>query len=483
MMLRPARPNSAVALPMTRYLRVSTLLVLLFAAVPAQAQSTEDNSVFDFSLPGARSRALAGAFVAIADDATSVYSNPAGLTGLFRPEVSLELRHWRLTSGVIDSGHAFGPASNVGIDTVNGARDREWESSLNGVSFVSFAYPRRRWAVGVFSHQLARYKRDRQTNGAFFNCQGGYRGDNPTPPFCEQSQLDGIDRLFPATQTFDLGIRSGGVAAAFDAPWKLSVGMALQVFHFTLDAVNTVYAARGADKFAPPNRSPQNVELVGTQSGSDVAVGVNAGVLWRPTEKWSAAATFRQGPQFHYHVKTTTGPATLSVPGETFVDDPQTPFRVPDTWALGVAYRPTDYWRIGFEYDRVRYTQLFEHVKNTATRANDPEGLLAVERLTIDDSHQLRVGAEYSVHILAGRLLSLRGGFWHDPLHLPYYRVDDPATGYPSPQWALLFPKREGESHVSGGIGFATQRHLQFEVAFDHAKSVGTFAASAIYRF
>src|SRR5690349_21664411 len=99
---------------------------VLLCSIPARsvfAQSTEDNSVFDFSLPGARSRGIAGAFVAIADDATSVYSNPGGLMNLFRPEVSLEMRHWRLTSKVVNAGHAFGPARNIGVDTINGIRD------------------------------------------------------------------------------------------------------------------------------------------------------------------------------------------------------------------------------------------------------------------------------------------------------------------------------------------------------------------------
>ena len=468
---------------MIRSVGLWTVLFCSISAASAWAQSTEDNSVFDFSLPGARSRGLAGAFVAIADDATSVYSNPAGLTDLFRPEVSLEMRHWRLTSRVVNEGHEFGPATNIGVDTINGIRDRVVESTFTGVSFFSFAYPRERWAIGVFSHQLARYERERRTNGAFFDCRGGFRGPNATPPFCEQSRLDGVDRLFPADQSFDLSIRSSGVAVAVDATAKLSVGLAVQLFDFDFNATNTVFAARGTGKYAPADRSPQNVELVGRQTGDDHAWGINAGVLWEATSQWALGATFRQGPRFRYLVQTTTGPATLGQPGVTFVNDPNTPFKVPDTWALGVAFRPSNYWRIGFEYDRVRFTQLFESVKNTATPETDPEGGLAAERITIDDSNQLRLGAEYSAPVFGGQLLSIRGGIWHDPPHLPYFRVDDDSTGYPAPGWALLFPKREGDVHISGGVGFATQRHLQLDFAFDHAKSAGTIAASAIWRF
>ena len=112
--------------------RRSTAVLVLFvtlqvlgSAARAGAQSTDDDSVFDFSLPGARSRGMGGAFVAIADDATSVYSNPAGLTNLFRPEVSFEFRHWNFRSLAIDHGHAYGSPSMIGIDREPGIHDRE----------------------------------------------------------------------------------------------------------------------------------------------------------------------------------------------------------------------------------------------------------------------------------------------------------------------------------------------------------------------
>lgn len=444
------------------------------------AQSTEDNSVFDFSLPGARSRALAGAFVAIADDATSVYSNPAGLVNLFRPEVSLEMRHWRLTSKVVNDGHAYGPATHIGIDTIDGIRDRDIESNFAGLSFFSVAYPHDRWAFGIFSHQLARYERDRETDGPFFDCHGGARGTNATPPFCE---VEGVNRLFPKTQSYDLKIRSTGAAFALKATSQFSVGLAVQLFDFHLNATNTVFSARGALEYAPADRSVSNIDTFARQTGDDLAWGINAGALWDPNPKVTFGMTFRQGPRFHYLAQTTTGDGNPGQHGVTFVNEPNNPFKVPDTWALGVALRPSNYVRIGFEYDRVQYRQLLEHVANTATAADDPEGALVVQDITIDNSNQLRLGAEYSVPVFRRLLVSVRGGVWRDPNHLAYFNVANGATGWPAPGWALLFPKREGDVHESGGIGFATQRHFQLDFAIDYARSAGTIAASAIYRF
>ena len=49
---------------------------------------------FSFSNPGARSLGLGGAFVALADDATAAWANPAGLVQIANSEVSVEFRHW-----------------------------------------------------------------------------------------------------------------------------------------------------------------------------------------------------------------------------------------------------------------------------------------------------------------------------------------------------------------------------------------------------
>src|SRR5262245_19348121 len=179
----------------------ATATFVMLSALTLGAQSTDDGSVFDFSLPGARSRGMGGAFVAIADDASAVYSNPAGLTSLFRPEVSVEGRLWSLRYIAIDSGHGFGPPSGIGIDTVAGIQEREFRSTLAGPAFLSAVYPRGRWAFGAFHQQLVNYEMAQRTQGAYFDCRGGGRGPNGSPPFCEQGNLngDGIDRLFPAT--------------------------------------------------------------------------------------------------------------------------------------------------------------------------------------------------------------------------------------------------------------------------------------------
>jgi hypothetical protein len=92
------------------------------------------------------------------------------------------------------------------------------------------------------------------------------------------------------------------------------------------------------------------------------------------------------------------------------------------------------------------------------------------------------VGGEYS-RTVGGQLLSFRAGLWSDPFHQPYFEITDPATGLPSPQWALTLPKRDDQMHYSGGFGMATPRRLQIDFAIDHSKSVTTYSVSSILRF
>src|SRR5918993_4264343 len=75
---------------------------------------------FDFLAPGARSLAMGGAFVAVADDATAALSNPAGLSSLTRREVSIEGRFRQFKVPFVLGGRLSGTPTGTGIDTTAG---------------------------------------------------------------------------------------------------------------------------------------------------------------------------------------------------------------------------------------------------------------------------------------------------------------------------------------------------------------------------
>lgn len=68
--------------------------------------------------------------MALADDATAAFANPAGLVQLVRPEVSVEGRHWSFSTPFTLGGRAEGLPSGFGIDNVVGLRTATSDTSL-----------------------------------------------------------------------------------------------------------------------------------------------------------------------------------------------------------------------------------------------------------------------------------------------------------------------------------------------------------------
>jgi len=103
------------------------------APAAAQTNSFINAGVqFEFPPPGARSLALGGAFVAVADDATASVANPAGLALLVRPEVSVEGRFWNFSTLAPLRGRYSGTPTGVGYDTIqNIVEDKLDETSID----------------------------------------------------------------------------------------------------------------------------------------------------------------------------------------------------------------------------------------------------------------------------------------------------------------------------------------------------------------
>ena len=76
---------------------------------------------FNFSNPGARSLAMAGALTGAGDDATGAWTNPGGLTNITRPEVGVEFRGFNFETPFVSSGRFNGTPTQIGIDTVERA--------------------------------------------------------------------------------------------------------------------------------------------------------------------------------------------------------------------------------------------------------------------------------------------------------------------------------------------------------------------------
>jgi len=114
---------------MARTTTVGWLFGALLSAAILSAQGGPTTLQFSFSNPGARSLGLGGAFVALADDATAAFANPAGLVQLTRPEVSIEGRYWSYSTPFTAGGRISGQPTGIGLDTPLRTSESEFDTT------------------------------------------------------------------------------------------------------------------------------------------------------------------------------------------------------------------------------------------------------------------------------------------------------------------------------------------------------------------
>jgi long-chain fatty acid transport protein len=106
--------------------RLSWCLLLMMGALgPAALAHAGDKGLvdsetfsgfqFNFNNPGARSLGMGGAFVAVADDATAVIANPAGLVILRRPELLGEVKFTRFRNTFAAATNSAADALGLGL--------------------------------------------------------------------------------------------------------------------------------------------------------------------------------------------------------------------------------------------------------------------------------------------------------------------------------------------------------------------------------
>jgi len=437
------------------FIHVGTLtlvLILLPVGLLAPAAVSSQEAVvplqFSYSDPGARSMGFGGAFVALADDATAVLSNPAGLTQLQRPEISIEGRHWSYSTPYTEGGRVEGLPSGFGIDTTVGLRTTTSEDELSGLSFLSFVYPKENFSLAVFRHQLANFEFFSETQGLF----GG--GSD-----CCQS------RDFDQRATNNLEVLSYGLAAAFQINdiFDIGLGVVNYIASFVSDA--TLFRQDDdttASLFEPNSYLPERSVLREIMSFDDSDWGLTGGFLWRLSQGWSIGGVYRQAPEFDFGVVLTAGQALDPgiPPGEVLFQASRV-VELPEVYGLGFAYRaPNGRLTVTFQWDRVLYSNIVES--------------LGLDDRAIDDADELHLGGEY-VFLDSTPIIAVRLGTWLDPDH--QIRA---TTGGP---FALaMLPRGEDEMHYAAGLGIVMQ-NFQIDLAVDFGDRVDTVSLSAIYSF
>ena len=428
------------------------LAVFLVSGGAAIAQEEAPPSLeFSFSNPGARSMGFGGAFVALADDATAAFANPAGLIQLTEPEVSIEGRAWAYSTPFVEGGRIFGPATGLGLDTESGLLVGTSSQDISGLSFLSFVYPARNWSVAFYRHQLANYEFYSEMNSLF---------SGPWPGF-----PDSRARSWDLRKVTELDLTSYGVSAAYRVGDSLSLGLGVSHFRGEMLALSEIYGPQDPD--APIDFwrfqtffSPDFLVESSRVYGRDADFAFLGGILWRVSERWKVGAVYRQGPEMGGATELRAGPQNRDeVPAGTIIALQPGKIRFPGVLGVGASFRSrAQRLTLGFEWDRVGYSSILK---------DSPE-------FYISEANELRMGAEYvfarSTPVVAARL-----GLWFDPDHSIRY------LGQDSVAQAVLQPGSD-EIHLAMGLGIVFKR-VQLDVGIDLSDLVDTVSFSTIYTF
>jgi long-chain fatty acid transport protein len=431
---------------------MAVLSLFCFGGQWVQAQSNDEIGTgiqFDFSTPGARSLALGGAFLGLADDATAAYANPAGLKNLTRPEVAVEGRRWNFSSRFTTAGHVPADAvTGVGVDTVRGVASGSLKDDTLGLSFLSFVFPRDRWAIAFYRHELSNYEARIESQGPFIGREDAFR-------------------VFPFRSKIELDIIHYGVSGSLDLGQKLSVGGGISYYDFSLASRTERFFRAGARQpanqpantvpggfYGPADFSPANLFNSQVQEGDDSDLAWSVGFLWRPRDKWSLGGVYRRGPEFNYTARFVFGPKAQAVgvarDGEVLTSNSagvriggRGTFHVPDVYGLGVALFPGYRLQATLDVQRVRYSQLTDHLVNLLQNLTADQ----LGKFRTDDATEIHLGLEYT--IFQAHPIELRLGAWSDPDHKMRFDSADPRDLL----LATRFQPGHDEIHLTGGFG------------------------------
>ena len=433
--------------------RIATVFLAL-ALVAGEAWAQAGPTIFQFtsSNPGARSLGLGGAFVALADDATAAFTNPAGLVQLVRAEISLEGRLWGYTTPFAVGGRLSGLPSGIGLDQTAGLRVSESSDTLSGLSYLSFVYPSEKWSLAVYRHQWTSFEDSSNTQGFF--------GDSPDISTRPRVRC-GPDtfRVRDFTASNELEIVNYGVSGAYQMSEKLSIGGGLSLYDGTFANRGEFFALVDANHpqgcFGPSIAAPEARIQTSTVTIDDTAWGFNAGALFELSRHWKLGGVYRRGPNFRLTEESRSGPI-LDLPEDTILASETGKFRTPDVFGIGIAFKSENgAVTVSFEWDRVIYFNVPDSVE-------------------LNDGNELHLGGEYAF-IEWVPAVALRFGLWLDPDHRLLALEGDSLD-------KAIFRGGEDELHVAFGFGLAFQ-NFQVDLGVDLSKLVNTASVSAIFTF
>lgn len=390
----------------------------------------QSSSPFTIEGAGARAMGLGGAFTAVADDATAVSFNPAGLAQLLRPEVSFSLQASRQSLSFGGSRRLDGSPAPEVEDQYQAKRS--YEPKLLALT-APFQWGGRNLVLQASMQRILSFK------------ESGRRHLLERNPDDDDIPIDHriTDREYTQGGQVDLA----SLALAYEVTQRLLVGAAYNLWRgrWDLDTRSTIVERRRYDG------EPFDVELDWRFAQQNDFKGANwtLGLLWRwPSFRLGASWRTTFMADYAWSIQTETNEIrhedNLAAKGRV---------RWPATAALGAAWKPHAQWQVAFDWNRTPWTQT--KIEGTGWWFLEGANLLDPRKENlIRDVVQLHAGIEYLHLTPKGRLLPVRVGWFREPQPLR-----DTLTGVPRTftGWTL-------------GTGFKG-RNLGLDVAYRFARS------------
>jgi long-chain fatty acid transport protein len=408
-----------------RFVRPVTALCLGLAAPLFAQLRTFSKLDFNIGAPGGRALGMGGAFIGLADDASATWTNPAGLSILRKPELSIEMR----SSNFHEKVAAAGDATHVQFETIATARRSP------DITHAAIVIPLKKSALAVFYRKT-------------FATDISARLDNPvsvligpggavTPAVCNALGSQCVRGAIPAERSSLIADQEAlGLATALQFP-RFSVGASVAASHLQLTGSGRQIAANG--------------NTVGSSdiAASDTKYQYALGVKWAPIDVLGLGATYARASSFRVN-----GQAASSI---TNVNRPISfLFGSPDYGGVGVAFRPIATLTLTSDVIKVRYSKL---VKNYVEFTQLPKS-----DFQLSDGTEYHFGTEY--FILSHRPFAVRAGAWREPGHSVAYRGE--TATFRGIAADLTFLPSRSELHWTAGAGWALQR-FEVDAAYDHS--------------
>lgn len=451
---------------MIKHLRNIAIVIMLVGCLRSSGLALTNEEAFfqfqfNFITPGARATALGGSFIGLADDATAVESNPAGLTILTVPEISVEFKHITYTAEQI--------YSNLGLRT--DITRKEFDDVVETVPFLSVMYPYKRVVFSLFRQELINYKSSYRTSAFAIVIPGTY---NPSTEMVHFSP--------PIDASVDLTVINYGIGAAVQLFEGFSIAVSPRwaememKSHFTSFGRNT--------RFGPTDFSDADTLNTSRIDGKDVGYSMNAGVLWKPHPKMSIGVVYRTCPGFAVMETSLTRGESGEVIGTTSLDPEVAEFtlKVPDSFGVGLAFLATDFLTFTLDVVHIRYEDLLENfdiVTTLTESATLPTS--SKENYTVDNATEVHAGVEYMIPF-GERFLALRAGVYNEPDHTIRFTgtTGDPVHDIFERE---ISPGGEDQIHITGGVGLVVSDRFQIDTAANIADRSTQLSLSAVYRF